>query len=111
MVNRVHYLIKDPHILSGLLYPSEVNDPYYYTVGNFFILGRPSGILQKEYTFYAIKESEISEYILDKNETENDNDENIFKCNINKLSKVGFISTLVNKFKRAFFRDFKPFVT
>lgn len=63
-MKKIHYLVKNCFGgKGGLVYPSEIENDNYYTVGNLYILGDQ---VEEEYIIHAIRDEEILELSLKK---------------------------------------------
>ena len=82
MKNYILYLTKSSESReSGLLFPSEIKDKYYYGIGNLYISDE---ILQSEYTLLAIFKEERIEVTLFHKQN------NFYECSIEKIGKFTF---------------------
>lgn len=54
MTEKIHYLVRHPSKLGQFTYPSDIDDPQYFGVGGFFILGGPRSRLAQTYQFEAV---------------------------------------------------------
>lgn len=78
MIDYIHYLVRSPFgKRGGLIYPSEVNDKYYYGVGGFYLAGENKKI-NNSYIIHAAFENEI------------------FKLKLNRVSAKYFSTTVDN---------------
>lgn len=59
MTDFVHFLIRSPAGKRGLLYPSEIDIPEFYSVGSFYLMGIKGSRLADSYTFHAVQKDNI----------------------------------------------------
>jgi len=57
----IHYLIQHPSERDGLIYPTDLNDNGYYSLGSFYIMGSPGFKIRQYYSFHAVHEEETIE--------------------------------------------------
>lgn len=55
----IHYLIRNPSKQRGLVYPSEVQYPFYAARGDFYIIGKQNEVLRNIYSFHAVHRNEL----------------------------------------------------
>lgn len=59
MNNYVHYLVRQPRATDQLISPSQIEERDYFTVGCFYIIGRPGEALLDSYRFHAMLRKDI----------------------------------------------------
>ena len=91
MVEFIHYFIKNPiGEIGGLVYPTEVENNTYYTIGSFYIIGKDNHEIQKEYIIHAIKNDSIIKLPLKKSK------KNSFDVTIDEIGKFTFLAENVS---------------